>query len=320
MHAICTDAYGAPEVLSLQEIPTPSLAPGEYLVKVEASSVNPVDWKVRRGEVRMFSGLISPPRVLGADFSGKVVTCGPGTRDFKPGDEVFGMVRAFKGGAYAEYVKVTSQNIARKPSNLSFEEAAAFPLVGLTVYQGLVERMTLAKGNQVLVNGCCGGVGHIAVQMAKLLGAEVTGVCSAENTELARRFGAAQVIDYRSRDITAEKGRYDIFFDAVNNHSFRSARTTLTPKGTYITTMPAFNNLVIAPMLNHLRAQQHLSLWVKPNRQALEAMTGWIESGKLRPYVSHRFPMKAIAEAHQLSESGRVSGKIVLQGINAETR
>ncbi|MBK8974240.1 MAG: NAD(P)-dependent alcohol dehydrogenase [Hahellaceae bacterium] len=319
MHAICTRTYGEPDVLSLSDYPTPALAPGEYLVKVEASSVNPVDWKVRRGEVRFFSGLHTPPPILGADFSGTIAACGPGTRDFKPGDEVFGMVRAFKGGAYAEYVKVTSQNIARKPRNLSFEEAAAFPLVGLTVYQGLVEKTTLTKGQQVLVNGCCGGVGHIAVQMAKLLGAEVTGVCSAENADLARRLGAAHVIDYRNSDITAEKGRYDIFFDAVNNQSFRSARSTLTPKGIYMTTMPAFDNIVIAPMLNHLRAQQHLSLWVKPNRKALEAMTPWIESGKLRPHVSHRFPMEAIAEAHQLSESGKVAGKIVLQGVNAAT-
>lgn len=311
MNAVVMSNYGAAEVLAWSQTDKPRISAEQLLVRVRASSVNPVDWKVRQGDVRIFSGL-RPPKVLGADLAGEVAEVGAAVTGYAVGDRVYGMVRAFKGGAYAEYVAVTPENIAPMPARLSFSEAACLPLVSLTIYQMLYSRAKLAAGQQVLVNGCCGGIGHIAVQMAKALGCEVTGVCSTRNLAVAQQLGADHVIDYSKQSVLAAQQTYDLFFDAVANQHFSVVRPLLKPNGIYVSPIPAIANMLFAPIANRFRQQQNRYLWVEPNAQALRAITALVDSGHLRPLIDRSYPIEQIADAHRYSESGRAVGKIAL--------
>lgn len=311
MNAVVMSRYGSAEVLAWAQTDKPRIAPGQVLVRVRASSVNPVDWKVRQGDVRIFSGL-RPPRVLGADLAGEVAEIGAAVTGYAVGDRVYGMVRAFKGGAYAEYVAVTPENIAPMPTCLSFSEAACLPLVSLTIYQMLYSRAKLVAGQHVLVNGCCGGIGHIAVQMAKALGCEVTGVCSTRNLAVARQLGAEHVIDYSKQSVLAAQQSYDLFFDAVANQHFNAVRQLLKPNGIYVSPIPSMANMLFAPIANRFRQQQSRYLWVEPNAQALRAITTLVEGGHLRPLIDRSYPIEQVADAHRYSESGRAVGKIAL--------
>ncbi|MBK6580320.1 MAG: NAD(P)-dependent alcohol dehydrogenase [Sandaracinaceae bacterium] len=306
-----TRSYGGAEVLTWSRTEKPPISPRQILVRVRASSVNPVDWKVRQGDVRIFSGL-RPPLVLGADLAGEIVEVGAKVTDYAVGDQVYGMVRAFKGGAYAEYVAVTPENIAPLPSGLSFSEAACLPLVSLTIHQMLYSRAKLAAGQHVLVNGCCGGIGHIAVQMAKALGAEVTGVCSTRNLTVAKALGADNVIDYTQQNLLATQQTYDLFFDAAANQHFGAVRHLLRSKGIYISPIPSVANMIFSPIANKFRQQKNSYLWVEPDAEALRTITALVESGNLRPLIDRSYPIKQISDAHRYSESGRVVGKVAL--------
>ena len=311
MNAVVTRSYGGAEVLTWSRTEKPPISPRQILVRVRASSVNPVDWKVRQGDVRIFSGL-RPPLVLGADLAGEIVEVGAKVTDYAVGDQVYGMVRAFKGGAYAEYVAVTPENIAPLPSGLSFSEAACLPLVSLTIHQMLYSRAKLAAGQHVLVNGCCGGIGHIAVQMAKALGAEVTGVCSTRNLTVAKALGADNVIDYTQQNLLATQQTYDLFFDAAANQHFGAVRHLLRSKGIYISPIPSVANMIFSPIANKFRQQKNSYLWVEPDAEALRTITALVESGNLRPLIDRSYPIKQISDAHRYSESGRVVGKVAL--------
>lgn len=311
MKAVVMSNYGAAEVLAWSQTDKPRISGEQILVRVRASSVNPVDWKVRQGDVRIFSGL-RPPRVLGADLAGEVAEVGAAVTGYAVGDRVYGMVRAFKGGAYAEYVAVTPENIAPMPISLSFSEAACLPLVSLTIYQMLYSRAKLAAGQHVLVNGCCGGIGHIAVQMAKALGCEVTGVCSTRNLAVAQQLGADHVIDYSKQSVLAAQQSYDLFFDAVANQHFSAVRQLLKPNGVYVSPIPSIANMLFAPIANRFRQQQNRYLWVEPNAQALRAITALVEGDHLRPLIDRSYPIEQVADAHRYSESGRAVGKIAL--------
>lgn len=311
MNAVVTRAYGTADVLAWQTIEKPRISAKQLLVRVHASSVNPVDWKVRQGDVRLFSG-IRPPQVLGSDLAGEVVEIGAAVQGYAQGDRVYGMVPAFKGGAYAEYVAVLPEQIAPMPAPLSFAEAACLPLVALTVHQLLYVRAKMQPGQHILINGCCGGLGHIAVQMAKALGCEVTGVCSTGNLAVAKSLGADHVIDYRQQSVLAAQQRYDLFFDAVANQHFSAVRPTLKPSGVYVSPLPSAANMLLTPIANLFRRQHYRSLWVAPNGQALRTISQLVENGKLRPLIDRSYPLEQIAVAHRHSESGRVAGKIAL--------
>jgi len=294
------------------DMPDPEIDPDEILVRVRASSVNPVDWKVRRGALRFVSGW-NPPKVLGADFAGEVEKTGGDVQGYAIGEKVYGMVPAFKGGAYAEKVVARPKQIAALPANISFEQAAVLPLVSLTVHQALFDRALQRPHQHVLVNGCTGGLGHIALQMAKARGFQVTGVCSTGNLPVAKRLGADHVIDYRAQSPLEGKHRYDLIFDAVANLSFREAKRALTPDGVYVSSIPTPGNMLVAPVLNRFRRQKHRYVSVAPNGAALRRITEMVEAGQIKPTIEKVYGLDEIREAHARSESGRVVGKLALR-------
>lgn len=234
MKAVRYHKYGSPDVLRCEEVEKPAPGDDEVLIRVRAASVNPLDWHFMRGlpyMVRMVAGLGKPkdPR-LGVDVAGQVEAVGKNVTQFKPGAAVFGSCR----GTFAEYACTTESALATKPDNVTFEQAAAVPVAAFTALQGLRDEGKIQPGHRVLINGASGGVGTLAVQIAKWIGADVTGVCSTRNVEMVRSLGADQVIDYSREDFTKSGNRYDIFFDGVGNHSLSACRRVLNPNGVYV--------------------------------------------------------------------------------------
>ncbi|MCH8223508.1 MAG: NAD(P)-dependent alcohol dehydrogenase, partial [Chloroflexi bacterium] len=238
MKAITQHKYGSPDVLELQEVDKPVVQDDQVLVRVQAASVNPLDWHFLRGTPRfgrLEMGLLKPKnKILGADVAGRVEAVGRDVTQFQPGDEVFGSAYESGLGAFAEYVCVTENACVLKPASMTFEEAAAVPTAAITALQGLRDKGQVQSGQKVLINGASGGVGTFAVQIAKSLGAEVTGVCSTGNLDMVRSIGADQVIDYTREDFTQNGQRYDLIIDAVGNRSVSDLKRALSPKGTCV--------------------------------------------------------------------------------------
>ena len=312
--AIITVKYGDVDVLRQKEVEKPTIQEDRILVRVHAFSINPVDWKIRKGDLKLLAGR-KPPKILGGDYAGVVAEVGKRITNFKPGDEVFGLVNAFKGGTYAEFVSVKKEEIAPKPQNLSFEEAASLPLVSLTAYQSLVSKGRLQQGHHVLINGSSGGVGLSGLQIANNLGGKETGVCSTKNLELVKKMGANHIIDYTKDDVLKDKNTYDIFFDAVGNRSFFQAKKTLKPHGIYVTTLPSFQSMILAPLINLLGSKKLKKLLVSPRSEDLTVLKEMAENGKLVPVLEKVYPMDQIQEAHTRSETGRVVGKVVVKVV-----
>lgn len=282
------------------------------LVEIYASSVNPVDWKIRKGLLKMFTGK-NFPLILGGDISGRVAQVGKKVQFFRMGDEVYGKLNAFRGGAYAEFVAAHQNCIALKPQSLSFEQAATVPLAALTALQALRDRGKISKGSRVIINGCSGGVGSFALQIARSYGAQVTGVCSTRNMELALELGAHKVIDYTRDDILESSSRYDIFFDAVGNQYFSDVKKLLTPQGSYITTLPNMKSIFFIPLINLFRSKKNKNILVKDSRKDLELIADLIEKGTVRTLIDREFSLDKVKQAHEYSESGRVVGKILIK-------
>jgi NADPH:quinone reductase-like Zn-dependent oxidoreductase len=311
MKAIVIDRYGSSGVLRERDVEKPSVQDDRVLVKVGASSVNPVDWKIRRGDLQLLSGFRFPLH-LGCDLAGVVEAVGNRVSQFRPGDQVYTFTNPIGGGAYAEYVTVPATSLALKPRNMTFEEAAAVPLAGLTALQGLLDEGQLRPGQKVLINGASGGVGTFAVQIAKAMSAEVTGVCSAKNVELVLGLGVDHVIDYTQQDFTRGDIRYDLIFDAVATRSFSECAKVLQPQGIYVSTLPAVENLGAMVQSLIFPGQKSKFILVKPNSRDLNALRELIEAGKVRSTIDRTFPLSEIAAAHTYSETGRAVGKIVV--------
>lgn len=325
MKAIVQDSYGAPgEVLRVEEIAQPAVGEGEVLVlvRVRAASVNVADTFVTTGQpkaMRPVFGLLRPrARVRGHDFAGVVERVGPGVTHFQPGDEVYGSTDA--EGAFAEWVRVGEDCLAPKPVNLDFEQAAAVPMGALTALHGLRDAAAVKPGQRVLINGASGGVGAFAVQVARLLGAEVTGVCSGRNVELVRSLGADHVIDYTQEDFTKGDARYDVILDNVGNHPLSALRGVLTPEGTLLPNSGTTGGEFWGPFPRLLRVvtlapfvRQKLKLFVSmPKREDLLALKAWIEGGALRPVIDRAFPLDEAAQAIGYVGEGHARGKVVL--------
>lgn len=313
MQAVVYTKYGPPEVLEVHTLPNPQPRAHEVLVRVMAAAVNPVDFKVRQGKTWFLTGLGFPKR-LGADLSGVVVEVGEKVRQYKSSDQVYAMISAVKGGSYAEYAVVHEKLLARKPANLSHEEAAAVPLAGLTALQALRDEGRLQAGQQVLINGSSGGVGTFAVQLAKVMGAEVTGVCSTRNLDLTRQLGADRVIDYTEQEVTdLAEASFDLIFDTVGTLPFDKARLLLKAQGTHVTTQPhpyAYTQSFLSRLVPGGRRIR--VVLTKSSAQDLQHLTRRLESGQIRPVVDSVYPLQEIRQAHERSESGRAVGKIVL--------
>jgi NADPH:quinone reductase-like Zn-dependent oxidoreductase len=314
MKAVLYRLYGGPDVLEYTDAPEPAIGDRQLLVKVHAAGVNPVDWKFRRGTPRI--PFLRMPRIPGSDLAGEIVRVGRSVTRFQPGEVVYGIVSPFcSSGSCAEYAAVPERHVARKPRNLTFEEAAAVPMAALTALQALRDQGRIARGHCVLVNGASGGVGSFAVQIARVYGAEVTAVTSQNNMEFVRTLGAHIAIDYASEDFTALPSRYDLIFDAVGLRSFRECQHALRPKGTYVSTLPKLSTvvrMVIGPLLGGKRARL---VTVRVRGTDLDQLTTWIEAGQVRPSIDRILPLSKAAEAHAYSEGGHARGKIVIAVI-----
>ncbi len=320
MKAIQQRGYGDPrEVLHLAEVDVPQVMPDQVLVSVRASSVKPYDWHLVCGEpVLMRSqlgGVRAPRRVVGADFAGVVDRVGSAVRGVAAGDEVYGCAA---DGAFAELVACPVGRLARKPTNVTFAQAAAVPMAACTAVQGL-RRGGLASGQQVLVVGASGGVGAFAVQLARHAGASVTGVCSTGRLELVRSLGAQHVIDYTTQDPTSGPAQYDLILQLGGTYSPRSLRRRLTPRGTLVQSygdggrwIGPLGGVVGGALLNLVRRQRITSFVTKEDAATLEELRGLIEAGHLRPVIDSEYPLERAADAVALVRDGRPAGKVVV--------
>ena len=325
MKAIVQQGYGAPaDVLKLTEVDTPAVGDQEVLVSVRASSANPWDWHFIRGEPVLMRpagiGGIRRPKFLipGGDLAGTVAQVGAQVTGFAPGDHVYG----FGHGAFAEYVAVPQGNLARKPSNLTFEQAAAVPLGAITAIQGL-RAGELQVGQHVLVIGASGGVGTFAVQIAKHLNAEVTGVCGTGSLDLVRRLGADHVIDYTNQDIFTGPARYDLVFQLGGTYAPAAIRKVLTAKGTLIQSYGDGNrwfgpigNMIKAAVLSPFVGQTLKSFTARETTESLDEITDLIETGQLTPVIDRTYPLAEAAQAVALVEQGRPAGKVTVTVIS----
>jgi len=309
MRAIAAPRWGAPDVLEPVTVPRPEPRPTEILVAVHAAAVNPTDWKTR---ATGGFGQWGDPPILGYDVSGVVEATGPGASLFEPGDEVFGMPRfPEQAGAYAEYVAAPSRHFAHKPDNLDHVHAAGLPLVGLTAWQALAEVARVRPGQRVLVHAAAGGVGHVAVQIAKALGAYVIGTASAPKHELLRSLGADELIDYHETDFAEVLRDLDVVLDAIGGDVAIRSLAVLRRGGIHIA-LPRPDDPAVETRARELGVRTGWTL-VEPDRAGLLALTDLVESGKLRVEIAHVLPLSEAARAHELGELNRTTGKIVLQ-------
>ncbi len=301
---------GPPEVLEVGELPVPSIAGSQVLVRVHATSVNPVDCYVRAGGLRRFAG-VPFPIVPGVDISGVVEKCGENTRRFSLGDEVFGFLPCSRG-ASAEFVGCQESWLARKPECLSHLESAALPCVGLTALQGLRDKIRVSPGQHVLIVGASGGVGTMAVQIAHARGAEVTAVCSSSNVSLVQSLGASRVIDYTKSNLLEDLKRYDGIFECVGSHDCWGYRKLLKRGGRHVGISCSWRSRING-LLFGMTGKRSFQFHVKAQHEDLEVLGALVEQSKLRPIVSHVFTLAEIAEAHRQCETHRTVGKIAVR-------
>ena len=311
MKAVVFDRYGSVEVLQYRELSKPIAKSNELLVRVRASSVNPVDWKIRQGHLQLLTGF-NFPRIVGSDISGVVVEVGREVTKFQPGDEIYTFLNPINGGACAEYAAVPESDAAFKPKNITHAEAAGVPIAGLTALQSLRDLGQIQAGNKVLINGASGGVGTFAVQVAKAMNAELTGVCSAKNIEFVKSLGADFVLDYAEIDFTQQTDKYDIILDAVGKKTFAECENVLETDGVYISTLPSFDNLVPMFISWFVPGKKAKSIVANANNRDLGILRELIESGKVEPIVDRTYSLAEVAAAHAYSETGRAVGKIAI--------
>jgi NADPH:quinone reductase-like Zn-dependent oxidoreductase len=311
MKAAVISTYGGNDVVELKDVPVPSPKPDEMLVKVMSAGVNPVDWKVRTGELKLLIGRRFP-KILGFECAGEVVETGNRVTKFKKGDYVIALTR-LRLGAFAEYVCVPEISVFQKPSNSSFEEAASISVSGLTAYIALQKKGNVSAGNSVLINGASGGVGTFAVQIAKISGAEVTAVCSLKNEELVKALGADRFIDYTKEDFTKGSNRYDIIFDTVSRRCFCECKRVLTTHGIYLNTLPSFSIYMYQLITAFLPGKKAISVMMFPTGEDMQWLRTRIEAGKIKVVMDKVFPFEQIKDALAYSESRHARGKIALK-------
>lgn len=319
MKAIVRTKYGSPDVLRLQEIDKPDPMDNQVLVRVHAASVNPLDWHILRGEpflVRLMGfGLLKPKhQILGADMAGRVEAVGKNVIQFKAGDEVFGSSM----GGFAEYACVREDKLVLKPTAMTFEQAAAVPVAGITALQALRDRGRLQLGQQVLIHGASGGVGTFAVQIAKALGAHVTGVCSERNVEMVLSIGADHVIDYTKKDFWRSGKEYDLIVDNAAFHSIRKPLRALKPTGIYVgvggSTSPAslLLSLILNPLISKIKGRKIVSFMANVNQTDLAVLKELLEAGKVVPVIDRKYPLSDTPQAIRYVEEGHARGKVVI--------
>jgi NADPH:quinone reductase-like Zn-dependent oxidoreductase len=320
MKAIVHERYGRPSVLELRDVDKPAVEDSQVLVRVHASSVNPVEWYGVTGflPARMGNGWRTPDDpTVGADLAGRIEAVGRNVKDFRPGDEVFGV----SGSSWAEYTSARADRIARKPANLSFEEAAAVPVAGITALQGLRDKGRVQPGQKVLINGASGGVGTFAVQLAKAFGAEVTGVCSTANVEQARTLGADRVVDYTKDDFTRLDVRHDLMLDIAGSRSFLDFRRVLAPEATVVLiggrmTYRGVAGLphIAGTILKSRGRSQTVTFFVaKVTTEDLALLGKLLETGEVKSVIERRYELSEAPEALAYLGQGHARAKIVIE-------
>jgi NADPH:quinone reductase-like Zn-dependent oxidoreductase len=322
MKAIVQDTYGPADVLELREIERPEVGENDVLVRVRAAGSGPDVWHIMTGQpymARAALGFRRPKvRVRGWDVAGTVEAVGASVTDFEPGDEVMGVA---EGGSFAEYAVTSPDKLVRKPASLSFEQAAALPISGVTALQALRDKAHVQPGQTVLVIGAGGGVGTLAVQLAKAFGAHVTGVASSSKLELVRSIGADDVIDYTREDFTNGSMKWDVILDTAGRRPLRQLRRALTPKGTLVVvggdgggrwTGGFFRGMLRGPLVSPFVGQKLIGLNSKVTRKDLQGVAELAEAGKLRPVIGHTYTLSEAPEAIRELEAGHAAGKLVI--------
>jgi len=320
MKAIVYCDYGSPEVLRLETIAKPACADDQVLIRVRAASINPLEWHFMRGTpyIGRLAGMgLRKPKVtrLGVDAAGQVEAVGRKVTKFKPGDEVFGAAR----GALAEYACASERGLVVKPDGLTFEQAASVPIAAVTALQGLRDQAKVKPGQWVLINGASGGVGTFAVQIAKAMGAHVTGVCSTRNVEMVRSIGADQVIDYTREDFTKSERRFDVILDMVGSHSLWASRRVLNPTGIYVMVggprgrwIAPLDRAIAANVLSWFVSQHMGMMLAELKNEDLGTLRDLVEAGKVKPVIDRIYPLSQVPEAFRYLETGHARGKVVV--------
>ncbi len=311
MNAIFYQQYGDTSVLEYGDQPIPNPGPKEVLIKVHASALNPIDCEIRKGSFKVVTGKRFP-RIPGCDFSGEIIAKGEKVKSFQVGDLIYGMSKTYRGGAHAEYLTMNAAEIGLKPPSLSMLEAAALPLASLTSLQALRDLAQLKAGQKILLNGASGGVGVFAIQLAKLMGAQIHAICSHRNVELVKSLGADQVIDYTQTNIRESKERYDVIYDIYGNQSFPRVKHLLTANGRHVTTIPSAKNFRRQYIRRFFKRTTQVVLVVS-NTKDLGVLADYVQEGKLRPIIDRVLPLESAAEAQAYLETRRAKGKVVLQ-------
>jgi NADPH:quinone reductase-like Zn-dependent oxidoreductase len=325
MKAIVCTRYGPPGVLKLKEVTKPAPKDDEVLIRVHAASINSRDWRTMRAKpffIRLMPGCFLQPKnkILGVDVAGRVEAVGNNVRQFKPRDEVFGYLPSSTGhGTFAEYVCAGENEIALKPANLSFEQAAAVPLAAIVALQGLRDKGNIRPGQKVVINGASGGVGTFAVQIAKSFGAEVTGVCSTTNLDMVRSIGADHVIDYTREDFTQNGQQYDLILAVNGYHQISDYLHALKPEGTYVVTggsmLQLFQAASNGKKTSKTGCQKIVVLSLDHNRKDLVFIKELLESGKIMPVIDGCYPLSKTAEAFWYFEKVHPKGKVVISVV-----
>jgi NADPH:quinone reductase-like Zn-dependent oxidoreductase len=321
MTAVTSRCYGGPDVLRIESIAKPTPADDQMLVRVHVAALNPLDWHTMRGEpyfMRLGGGLGRPQdTTIGVDFAGTVEAVGKNITRFKPGDQIFGG----RSGALAQYVLASeASSVVHKPANITSEEAAAIPIAAITALQGLRDRGHLQAGQSVLINGASGGVGTFAVQIAKSMGAQVTGVCSTRNVELVRSLGADLVVDYTKENFTDREERYDLILDNVGSQSLGRLRGVLKPTGRIVIVGGMSRDPWLGPLIEPLKAMavapfvdHEMGMFVAQlNQTDLTTLAKLMESGAIRSVIDKTFALNEVSTAMEYLETGRARGKVVV--------
>ncbi len=320
MKAVVYEKYGTPDVLELKEVGKPACKDDEVLLRVYAASINSWDWDLLTGipyEYRLFSGLIKPKKtnILGCDIAGRVEQVGKSIQQLKPGDDVYGDLSGGSWGGFAEYACARESELTLKPSNMSFEEAAATPQAALLALQAFQFKKEYQKGDSILINGGSGGVGTFAIQMAKAFGYQITAVDSTEKLAMMRSLGADHAIDYRKEDFTRNGRRYDLILDVKSDRSIFDYKRALNSNGIYASvggeTSSILQLALLGPLIKWKENKVLTLIMYKPNK-GLNTISEFLESGEIVPVIDKCFPLKDTAEAFRYFGEGHFKGKVVI--------
>lgn len=309
MKAIIINKFGSTNELQLAQIPVPQVEPDQVLVKNYYTTVNPMDCKVRAGQFKLFAGS-KLPKVFGSESAGVIEQVGKNVTGLKKGDRVT-VNTGFKFGTYAEFVSVNKKAVFKLPDQVDFAKGACLPCAGGTAHNGLYRTAKIKPGDEVLINGAYGGIGSFAVQLAKLAGAKVTGICSQENMENVRALNADHIIDYTSQDLYGINKQFDIVFDTVGKLDTGKVQRLIKKGGILVTTVGSFR-IMLAMTFTLFRSKKVKSVWNNPSQEDMELLTKLVAKQKLKVIIDREYPLEEIAIAHQYSETGRAKGKILV--------